>query len=162
MSYGATKSCTCQKKTHNLRHGHCRGLGKTKAYTAWASMKARCGSDPDYLDVRVCAHWEEFENFLADVGEPPTPKHEIDRIDSGGHYEPGNVRWATEAQQARNRRFCIMVDLDGRRATLKEHAAARGLRYLVVYNRVRKLGQTPEMALSQPTPFLRPRPRRVR
>lgn len=55
--------------------------------------------------VRVCEQWRgSFETFLADVGRKPTPKHSLDRIDTNGHYEPGNVRWATQKEQIANRR----------------------------------------------------------
>lgn len=54
--------------------------------------------------IKVCERWHKFENFLADVGEPP-PGLSIDRYpDKNGDYEPGNWRWATQKQQVENRR----------------------------------------------------------
>jgi hypothetical protein len=54
--------------------------------------------------------FESFEQFCAEIGPRPSPKHELKRIDSARHYEPGNCRWvrkeakpATEAQCQRAR-----------------------------------------------------------
>jgi hypothetical protein len=53
--------------------------------------------------VAVCERWLVFGNFLADMGERP-PGRTLDRIDTYGHYEPGNCRWATPAEQTANKR----------------------------------------------------------
>lgn len=56
--------------------------------------------------ILVCAAWQGeggFQRFLARVGPRPEGTT-LDRIDTNGHYEPGNVRWATLSQQNGNRR----------------------------------------------------------
>jgi hypothetical protein len=54
--------------------------------------------------IKVCDRWHDFDAFLADVGFPPSPGLQIDRIDNDGDYEPGNVRWATAQEQRLNQR----------------------------------------------------------
>jgi hypothetical protein len=81
-------------------------------YALWSGMKRRCRnpesrSYPRYggRGISVCDAWaDDFWAFVRDVGDRPSAKHSLDRIDFNGNYEPGNVRWATGAEQARNKR----------------------------------------------------------
>ncbi len=96
---------------NGVRHGESTRTRRTPENTAWQNMRARClrPSHPSYKNyggrgVTVCDEWESFEQFLQDVGRRPGPGYSIDRVDNDGGYEPGNVRWATVAQQAANKR----------------------------------------------------------
>lgn len=89
----------------------CSCLIGTTMYKLWSEMKHRCEykkhrAFKDYggRGIRVCERWQDFWNFLKDVGHRPYPNLSIDRIDVNGNYEPSNFRWATPAQQMRNRR----------------------------------------------------------
>lgn len=87
------------------------GKSTTPEYYSWNGMRRRCicPECPQYpryggRGIRVCDSWlESFESFLADVGKRPFPDAQLDRIDNDGHYEPGNVRWVSAAENARNR-----------------------------------------------------------
>jgi hypothetical protein len=102
-----------QLREQQRKSGTKHGLSKSRAFQCWANMLQRCYNPrhPKYADyggreyapITVCDDWHSFENFYADMGEPP-PGKSIDRKNNDGDYEPGNCRWATNSEQVRNRR----------------------------------------------------------
>lgn len=129
-------------------------------YQTWVSMRARC-RDPGHPNfaryggrgVVVCARWLSFEAFLSDVGPRPSPLHSIDRIDNDGNYEPGNVRWATAAEQNRNKRSTRLVTVNGRTMAASDWALAAGIDLRTLLSRLHR-GWSPERAVFAPlVPF---------
>lgn len=101
----------CNREQLALRYRtHGKSGGKSKAYLAWKRIKMRCynpkersydfynnlGMDTKYINDSIA--------FMEHVGEPPDDgkRHSIDRIDNNIGYFEGNMRWATDHQQAAN------------------------------------------------------------
>lgn len=106
-------------------------------YSCWRAMITRCTCEttPTFEQygargITVCDRWRNsFEDFVADVGPRPTPEHTLDRYpDREGNYEPGNVRWATQTEQQRNRTNNRMLTHEGVTLCLAEWAERTGLR----------------------------------
>lgn len=135
LKSGHTKSCGCwQQESREAARTH--GYSGTRVYVAWNDMVRRCNPETvnkhrrqHYVNngVIVCSRWMKFENFLADMGEPPTPKHEVDRINNNGNYEPGNCRWATRSEQMRNQSGNKMVSCRGEIRCIAEWSDISGV-----------------------------------
>lgn len=136
LRIGETRSCGClgleiAKECH-ITHG----LSKVKynAYRVWEGIGQRC-NNPNHTyyhhyggrGITVCPEWDSFERFLADMGERPSPKHTIDRIDNNGNYCKDNCRWATWKEQGRNRRNNRLITIDGETRTLAEWSEELGI-----------------------------------
>lgn len=154
---GKTKSCGCLArevvgsglKTHGLSH--------TVEYGIWHGMLRRCLNEKEdsYRNyggrgIAVCDRWRSFESFYEDMGPRPSSKHSIDRINNDGNYEPGNCRWATQKEQARNTRVNYLVEHNGEVKCVADWAEQYGFKASVLYIRLVKLGWTFEKATTWP------------
>jgi hypothetical protein len=106
------KSCSREcavawRKAHPIGHGQ----SKTRLYTIWCHIKSRCHNPtcdtyPWYgaKGIAMCDEWRgDFVAFREwAMANGYADDLEIDRIDVGGNYEPGNCRWATRRQQMMN------------------------------------------------------------
>lgn len=119
------------------------GMRYSRAYVSWTAMKSRCltPTDSRYADYggrgfRVCEAWIlSFVAFHADVGDPPSDKHTLDRKDPNGNYDPLNVKWSTPQEQAENTRRKRTLTFEGRTLTLKGWARETGLTYNTIFGR---------------------------
>lgn len=110
-----TRSCGCLIRETTASRNTTHGQRRSKEYGSWRAMKERCHNQnsekfADYggRGITVCDRWRySFEAFLSDMGDKPSPRHTIDRIDNDRGYEPGNCRWATPSEQRLNQRRVV-------------------------------------------------------
>lgn len=127
---GHTSSCGCGvgslfKRSHGMR--------ETPTYNIWCHMKRRCQTptDPDFhhygeRGISVCARWQTFENFFADMGEAPKG-FSIERRDVNGNYEPSNCEWIKATEQPRNTRRSRYANVHGERMIFSDVARKLGV-----------------------------------
>lgn len=113
-------------------------------YNSWRAMRERC-RNKNYRayhryggrGISICERWDEFSNFLDDMGNKPTPKHELDRIDNDGNYEPSNCRWASGIEQRNNTSKNVRVTIDGVSKTVSQWCRHYGIARTTPHNRMR-------------------------
>ena len=120
-------------------------------------MKQRCGN-PDAANysrygargIAVCDEWQRFPGFIADMGQPPTVKHTLDRIDNNLGYSKANCRWATVEEQQNNRRDSVIIEAFGEKMTLAQWCRKIKITRDMVRHRIFVLGMKPEEAFIAP------------
>lgn len=129
---GGTKSCGCLHTKHGLKHD--------PTYEAWHAIKQRCFNPnrEDYClygarGITICPAW--INNPVAFIEYVKTLEHcgekgySLDRIDNNKNYEPGNLRYATQSEQNRNKRRNVIVEYRGEQMTLADAAEKSGINY---------------------------------
>lgn len=153
LTRGVSKSCGCLKKevaskqikrlstTHGMAN-------KTRTYKVWKDMRKRC-LNPDHRSferyggrgIRICTAWDDYAQFLADMGEAPDGMS-LDRIDNDGPYSPKNCRWATRKQQMNNMSTNRYFTYKGARKTLHQISDECGVAYHTLWQRLYRLDWT--------------------
>lgn len=150
---GHSQSCGClayeTRKSCRFKHGHSR-VGEARnpstEYYTWRCMKSRCYNPRTKKykyyggkGIRICERWmneDGFNNFLNDMGPKP-PGHTIERKENRGDYTPGNCRWATRWDQARNTSQVKMIEFNGKNQCVKDWATDLGFKVECLYYRIK-------------------------
>lgn len=148
---GHTTSCGCHKREVGKQNFLQHGLTETAEWRVWASMVRRCTMPSQktwahYGGRGIECRFSSVEEFVDCVGPRPSPKHQIDRIDNDGHYEPGNVRWVTRVANMRNRSNSLRLCYMGVDRPLIDWSEIFNVKYRTLRYRYQK-GWTPEEVL---------------
>lgn len=156
-------SCGCYARSRTANK-----VAGTPEYAVWIQMNQRCYNKnckayKNYgaRGVTVCAAWrtkpgkqaQAFRAFLKYVGLRPKGDRRqwsIERKENNGNYEPGNVKWASNGEQSRNRRCNRYITFEGRTLIVTDWAKLVGVSGSVIYRRLDK-GWSVRRTLTTPT-----------
>lgn len=167
LTSGQSQSCGCLRDflTKNYPANKVHGKSDHYLFNTWEGIKRRCynPTDPAFKyyggrkskPIKLFHNWiNSFQSFydyiIMTLGERPTKKHTLDRCDNSKGYRPGNLRWATWTQQARNTRKNILVEYNNTNMVLSELSEKTGRPYMLLYNRICNLNWNVDRAVSKP------------
>lgn len=104
LNSGRSHGCRAcgSRTTHGLFRGN---VKQSVEYRAWSAMQQRCKRDPLYRNVTIDPHWlgvDGFSNFLANMGDRPSDKTSLGRLDGTGPYSRSNCCWQDASEQSNN------------------------------------------------------------
>jgi hypothetical protein len=154
---GKSTSCGCFNKERTSAASTTHGKRASKIYAVWNMMRQRCNLPtnkqyPHYggRGIEVCESWQKFENFYADMGDPPFERATLERLDNDKNYCKQNVVWATYTQQQTNTRKTVLFDFQGEKLMLKDVASRVGMKLATLSSRVYGQGLQLSEAVSRP------------
>lgn len=158
LKRGITKSCGCYAKQRNSEahktHGDSNPKNPHPLYSVWNGMKQRCLNPksplyPKWGGRGIKILWPDYESFRRDMGPTYQKGYSIERKDNDGPYSKGNCCWASEKQQALNRRNNRVLEFGGYSTTLGQWAERVGISKNTLWQRL-NIGWSVEKALTTP------------
>ena len=156
LNRGLTKSCGCLNAEISKERYTIHGLHGHPLYYIWTAMRSRCNtpSNKAYKNyggrgISTCKEWDDFTIFLKDMGERPSNKYCIERIDNNKGYFPSNCKWATRKEQNRNTRSNRMITHNNKTMCVADWSDVTGLSAKCIRGRL-DAGWSPHKALTRP------------
>ena len=155
---GSSKSCGCLRHDaiieSNIIHNTTHGLTKHPLYSIWKAMVARCYNTKNNRyyaygakGIIVCDEWKtsptSFIQYVMSLLNYGKKGYSLDRINTQGHYEPNNVRWATAQQQHRNTTKNRLIMYRGKVQSVAAWIEELGLVASTVRTRIDRHGPNP-------------------
>lgn len=150
---GNTKSCGCIHDEKVTQRNTSHGMSDHPAYQSWLAAGARC-RNPNHKNANrysargIEFRFPSFESLWEHIGATWFKGASLDRIENDGHYEHGNVRWATQGEQARNTCRSVKLTLNGVTMNQTDWARTLGISNSTLQERIEKWGI--KRALSTP------------
>lgn len=137
LTNGSVNTCGC-KIGHVPYSIH--GRSGELVYKVWTSMWSRCTNPNDssyaaYKDRAPPESWRNFDTFISDMGERPSHKHSLERVDNSKGYGPDNCEWATRDIQNSNKSNTIFITYEGTTKPASVWAKERGIDYAKLRHR---------------------------
>jgi hypothetical protein len=156
LTGGKQVSCGCNKREQATRHG----LHAHPLYSVWHRCYDTKQSHYNRYGGRGIAMVESWvhdvsvfvNDVISEIGERPSGKHTLDRIDNDAGYGPGNIRWATMIEQANNRSSTVFIKYNGEIRSLMGWCETFNLYPSTVAQRLNK-GWSVDRAFNTPTRF---------
>lgn len=166
LKSGKSVSCGCYNRERSslkhTKHGEVVGDIKSVEYSVWSQLKARCNNPKNSRfamyggrGISVCERWNEFGNFLEDMGRRPGKSYSLDRIDNNKGYSPDNCKWSTPHEQMTNRTITRFVSMNGEKVPLATLAKQHNIPANTLRFRILK-GWDIDEALNKPVRYKSP------
>lgn len=141
LKSGNTQDCGCTRSQKISNKLSIHGQSKSSTWNSWSSMRRRIrlGESHSKIYGQITIHplWDVFENFFKDMGERPKGMS-IDRIDNTKGYFKENCRWATQAEQNRNRSTNVILNFDGKTMCAVDWASHLGIHRDTIRRRIKR------------------------
>lgn len=132
----------------------------TSEQNSWRAMISRCTNPKDVKyhlyggrGITVCQSWLSFAAFLGDLGLKPNPSYTIERVNGNDGYYPGNCKWATKAEQNRNKSNNRLITLNDITKPLMDWCNDRAINFNTARWRLDAIGLPPSQALDPTLQF---------
>lgn len=143
LTSGHTKSCGCARHASLTKHGHAKVGRRTRTYSVWIAMRARCQNPNSQRwhryggrNITICERWLSYEIFLADMGEAPRGL-QLERRNNDGPYTKDNCYWADRFEQGSNTSKNHNITVQGRTQPLIKWAREAGISPSTIHARLR-------------------------